>query len=167
MADFSITRTFDAARDLVFKAFTESEHLAQWWGPRGFSWVSAKLDLRPGGMFHYCMRAPDGQAMWGKFVYREIVPPERIVFVSSFSDEQGNTIRAPFHADWPLEVLNTVTFVEREGKTNLTLRAGPSNATEAERSTYDASHKMMEQGFTGTLDQLADYLARQQQEQRA
>jgi uncharacterized protein YndB with AHSA1/START domain len=159
--EFSISRTFDAPRDLVFKVFTESEHLMHWWGPKGFTWVSGRLDLRPGGTFHYCMRSPDGHEMWGKFVYREIVPPERLVFTNSFSDDQGNTIRAPFNAQWPLEVLNNVTFAEQAGRTTLTVRGCPVNATEEERKTYDASHKLMEQGFSGTLDQLADYLAGQ------
>ena len=84
--DFVITRRFDAPRTLVFRAFTEPERLRHWWGPTGFSWVSCTMDLRAGGTFHYCMRSPDGQDMWGKWIYREIVPPERIVFVSSFSD---------------------------------------------------------------------------------
>jgi uncharacterized protein YndB with AHSA1/START domain len=159
--EFSISRTFDAPRDLVFKVFTESEHLMHWWGPKGFTWVSGRLDLRPGGTFHYCMRSPDGHEMWGKFVYREIVPPERLVFTNSFSDDQGNTIRAPFNAQWPLEVLNNVTFAEQAGRTTLTVRGWPVNATEEERKAYDASHKLLEQGFSGTLDQLADYLAGQ------
>jgi uncharacterized protein YndB with AHSA1/START domain len=160
--EFSISRTFDAPRDLVFQAFTESGHLMRWWGPKGFTWVSAKLDLRPGGRFHYCMRSPDGHEMWGKFVYREIVPPERLVFINSFSDEHGNTIRAPFNPQWPLEILNRVTFEEHAGRTTLTLHGAPINATEDERKVYDASHQLMEQGFAGTLDQLSDYLADQQ-----
>ena len=65
---------------------------------------ACRLDFRPGGIFHYGMRSPDGRDMWGKFVYREIVAPERIVFVNSFSDESGATVRAPFAADWPLGV---------------------------------------------------------------
>lgn len=72
---FAITRTFDAPRALVFQAFTESERLAQWWGPKGFTLRVARLDLRPGGVFHYEMKSPNGHSMWGKFVYREIVPP--------------------------------------------------------------------------------------------
>jgi len=95
-AEFSITRVFDAPRDLVWKAFTESERLLQWWGPKGFTMRVAKLDLRPSGVFHYSMRSPEGRDMWGKFVYREIVAPERIVFVNSFSDEAGNLTRHPF-----------------------------------------------------------------------
>jgi uncharacterized protein YndB with AHSA1/START domain len=158
--EFIITRIFDAPRELVFKAWTESEHLKHWWGPKGFTFGVSKLDFRPGGIFHYSMRSPDGHEMWGKFVYREIVVPEKIVFINSFSDEEGNTVRAPFSPTWPLEVLNTLTLSENEGKTTLTLRGGPINATEEERKTYEAGFESMKQGFGGTFDQLADYLAK-------
>jgi uncharacterized protein YndB with AHSA1/START domain len=159
-SELVITRIFDAPRELVFKVFTESEHLKHWWGPKGFTFGVSKLDLRPGGVFHYSMRSPDGHEMWGKFVYREIVAPERIVFVNSFSDEEGNTVRAPFSPTWPLEVLNTWTFAENEGKTTLTLRGVPINATEEERKTFEAMRNNVQQGFAGTFDQLADYLAK-------
>jgi uncharacterized protein YndB with AHSA1/START domain len=111
--EFTITRVFDAPRELVFKAQTEAEHLSKWWGPKGYTMLVAKLELRPGGTFHYSMRSPEGHEMWGKFVYREIVAPERIVFVNSFSDESGATVRAPFAPDWPLEVLNMLTLSTR------------------------------------------------------
>ena len=153
-----ITRVFDAPRDLVFRALTEPERLRHWWGPKGFTWVSCTLDLRPGGMFHYCMRSPGGQDTWGKWVYREIVPPERIVFVSSFADERGNTVRAPFNAEWSLEILTTLTLTEHEGKTSLTLRGGPINATEVERKTFDDGRQSVQQGFAGTWDKLDEYL---------
>lgn len=158
-AEFSITRVFDAPRERVWKAFTESERLMRWWGPKGFTMQVAKLDLRPGGVFHYGMRSPDGHAMWGKFVYREIVAPERLVFVVSFTDEKGNLKRHPMSPTWPLEVLNTMTLSEQDGKTTLTLRGIPINETEEERKTFEGGHKSMQQGFKGTLDQLTDYLA--------
>jgi len=128
-------------------------------GPKGFTMGVYKLDLRPGGVFHYSMRTPDGRELWGRFVYREIVKPERIVFINSFADEKGNVLRNPWNADWPLEVLNTQTFAEHDGKTTLALRGGPINATETERKTFEAGFESMQQGFTGTLDQLAEYLA--------
>lgn len=154
-----ITRVFDAPRELVWKAFTEADRLAHWWGPQGFTMLASALDLRPGGVFHYSMRSPEGRTMWGKFVYREIQTPERMVFVNSFSDEDGNTIRAPFSSIWPLEVLNTVTLTESEGKTTVTLRGGPINATEQERETFWNARKSVRRGFAGTFDQLAAYLA--------
>jgi uncharacterized protein YndB with AHSA1/START domain len=157
--DFVFTRVLDAPRELIFKAWTEPEHLKEWWGPKGFAMVSLRLDLRPGGVFHYCMRAPNGSEMWGKFVYREIVAPERIGFVNSFSDEKGNLTRHPLSSSWPLEVLNILTFTEHSGKTTLSLQGRPFNATEEERTTFEAGFASMQQGFGGTLDQLAAYLA--------
>ena len=159
-----LERVFDAPRDLVFKAWTESERLALWWGPKGFKMLVAKLDLRPGGVFHYCMQAPEGSAMggkmWGKFVYREIVSPARLVFVNSFSDEAGGLTRHPLAPIWPLEVLNVLTFAEHQGKTTITLTGIPINVTEAEREIFKSWHKSMQQGFGGTLDQLEQYLAK-------
>src|SRR5579864_531181 len=92
---FVLSRTFNAPRELMWKAWTERDHLMQWFGPKGFTMPVAKMDFRPGGMFHYCMQSPDGNRMWGKFVYREIVVPERIVLVNSFSDEAGGITRHP------------------------------------------------------------------------
>ncbi len=158
---FEITRVFDAPRDLVWKAFTESERLAHWWGPKGFTMLTCKVDLRPGGVFHYCMRSPDGHESWGKWIYREIVAPERLVTVVSFTDAEGNLLRHPMSPTWPLEMLHTMTLSERDGKTTLTATAVPTNATEEERKTFHAAHGSMEQGFTGTLDQLDAYLAAQ------
>jgi uncharacterized protein YndB with AHSA1/START domain len=157
--DFVISRVFDAPRELVWRAFTECEHLMHWWGPKGFTMVSCKLDLRPGGVFHYCLQSPDGQKMWGKFIYREILPPERLVHTVSFSDENQGVTRHPMSPTWPLETLADATLTERDGKTTLTVRWRPHDATDDERAMFDASHDDMRQGWTGTMDQLADYLA--------
>jgi uncharacterized protein YndB with AHSA1/START domain len=160
-AQFVVTRSFDAPRELVWKVYSEIGHLKHWWGPKGFGWIAGTLDFRPGGMFHYCMRSPDGQEMWGKFVYREIAKPEKIVFVNAFSDAKGGTTRAPFAPDWPLEVLNTVTLVEHKGRTTLTMRGAPFNATAAERARFGAMRPQLDQGFAGTFAQLAEYLKSQ------
>jgi uncharacterized protein YndB with AHSA1/START domain len=133
--------------------------LMQWWGPKGYTMLACKVDLRPGGVFHYGMRSPDGRAMWGKWVYREIVPPERLVTVVSFTDAEGNLLRHPMSPTWPLELLHTMTLSERDGKTTLTVDGVPTNATEEERKTFLAGRNSMEAGFNGTLDQLAAYLA--------
>jgi len=158
---FVISWTFNAPRERVWKAWTERERLIQWFGPKGCgSLHTANLDLRPGGMFHYCMRSPDGKDMWGKFVYREIIAPGRIVLVNSFSDEKGGLTRHPMSPAWPLEMLSKTTFTGHQGKTVLTLEWSPLNATEAERDTFDSAHAGMKQGWTGTMEQLADYLAK-------
>lgn len=155
---FVISRTFDAPLALVWKAHTETGHLEKWWGPKGFGMVKATLDLRPGGLFHYGLRTPGGQEMWGRFVFREVIPMRRLVYVVSFSDPEGGVTRHPGSADWPLEVLNTTTFAEAGGKTTLTLRGAPVNATASERRTFKDGYKSMEGGFKGTLDQLEEYL---------
>ena len=156
--EFVLSRTFDAPRSLVFRAWTEADRLAKWFGPKGFTLLSCALDLRPGGVFHYGMKAPQGGEMWGKWVFREVVPPERLVFVTSFSDAECGTGRHPLSAEWPLEVLSVVTFTEHAGKTTITLSGVPINATEAERKTFDAAHEGMRGGWGGTLDQLAEFL---------
>lgn len=127
-AAFEISREFNAPRELVFKAWTEAGRLAEWWGPKDFKIRVFKLDLRPRGIFHYSMTIPNGDEWWGRFVYREIVPPERLVFVNSFSGAEGGVTRAPFSPTFPLEVLSTITFTEHDGRTTLTLRGVPLNA---------------------------------------
>jgi len=158
--EFVISRVFDAPRDLVWKAWTERDRLMQWFGPKGFTMSQAKLDFRPGGMLHYCLSGPEGKEMWGKFVYREIIPPQRLVWMHSFSDEKGGLTRHPFSSDWPREMLTTVTFAEHEGKTTVTVRWTPINATEAERESFQNNREGMKMGWTGTFDQLAEYLAK-------
>ena len=93
--EFVISREYGVPRDLMFKVWTDPEHMLHWWGPKDFKVIHSKMDLRPGGVYLYGIRSPDGQDMWGKFVYREIVTPERIVFVNSFSDENGGVTRHP------------------------------------------------------------------------
>jgi uncharacterized protein YndB with AHSA1/START domain len=158
--EFLVSRVFETPRALVFGAWTEPDRLACWFGPKGFTMLSCTLDLRPGGVFHYGMQSPDGRTMWGRWVFREIVAPERLVFVASFSDEAGGVARHPFAADWPLEVLSTLTFTERpDGRTLLAMRGVPLNATAAEAQTFHDAHEAMQKGWAGTLDQLAAYLA--------
>jgi uncharacterized protein YndB with AHSA1/START domain len=159
---FIISRTFDAPRELLWKAWSERARLMEWFGPKGFKMPAAKMDFRPGGSFHYCMAAPDGHEMWGKFVYREIVSPEKIVLVNSFSDEAGGITRHPMSATWPLEMLSAFTLVEENSRTTAKVEWTPLNATEDERKTFDAAHEGMKQGWSGTFDQLAAYLAKEQ-----
>jgi len=158
--EFTITRVFNAPRDLVWKAYTEAERLMQWWGPKGVTMRVAKMDLRPGGRFHYCYQMPDGNEMWGVFDYREVVAPERLVFTNAFSDAEGTIVRASFSAEWPLEILNTQIFAEHESKTTITMRAVPYKATAAEHKIFEGAFASLQQGIKGTLDQLEAYLAR-------
>ncbi len=149
-----ITRIFDAPRELVFKAWTEPERLMRWWGPKGFTLPYCTIDLRPGGVIHFCMRSPEGHDIWCRGIYREVVAPERIVCTSFFSDEEGNLVQPEHYGmspDWPAETLCTVTFDEHEGKTMLTLRqAGVPSIPERAGAL---------QGWSESFDRLADDLA--------
>ncbi len=158
-----ITRKINAPREKVWRACTQAESLAQWWGPKGSKLRVVRLDFRAGGIFHYAMQFQPGHEMFGRFIYREIVPPERIVFVSSFSDAEGGIAGAPFPGleNWPREVHNTWTFTEADGKTTLTLHGYPLNASEAERNTFTGMFDSMKQGFGGTFDQLDAFLTKQ------
>jgi len=156
--EFVITRVVDAPRSRVWRAWTDAKALKKWWGPKGFEVVSTKVDLKPGGIFHYHLRSPNGQDMWGKFVYREIVPEERLVFISSFSDEAGGETRHPLSPDWPLRMLSTVTFAETAGKTTITVRWLPYEATKTERDTFEAGRVLMNAGWSGTFERLDTYL---------
>jgi uncharacterized glyoxalase superfamily protein PhnB/uncharacterized protein YndB with AHSA1/START domain len=159
IAPFTITRTFNASRDRVWKAWTDRAELMQWFGPKGFKMTTANLDLRPGGSFHYCLQGTDGKSMWGKFVYREIAAPGRIVLVNSFSDEKGGVSRHPMAPTWPIEMLSTTTLTEESGQTKITIEWVPLNPTDEERRTFDGAHDGMKQGWSGTFEQLDAYLA--------
>ena len=155
---FVISRKLCAPRDLVFACFTEPERMQQWWGPKGSRVVAQTMDLRVGGIYHYGMRGPDGSTMWGKFVYREIVRPSRIVLVQSFSDELGDVTRHPMSATWPLRMLSTFLF-DAEGKeTRLTIKWAPLDPTPEERATFEAAFDGMTQGWSGTFERLLDYI---------
>lgn len=160
--DFVITRTFNAPRALVWQAWTDRESLLQWFGPKGMKMVRAELDFRAGGVFHYGLQQPDGGIMWGKWRFLEIVPQEKLVLISSFSDEAGGVTRHPMAPLWPAETLSTTTFTEQDGKTTITLRWTPHNASAAENALFAASHASMNGGWGGTMEQLEDFLARAQ-----
>ena len=155
-----ITYTINAPRELVFKALTKSEHLMNWWGPKGWTFKVSKSEFRPGGVFHYCQRPADGNEMWVKFVYSEIIAPEKIVYASFFSDEEGNTVRAPFDVNWPMETLNTITLTEDKDKTILTMIVALVSPTEKELKTFEDSKGMAQEGYSGTFNQLDEYLKR-------
>jgi uncharacterized protein YndB with AHSA1/START domain len=151
---FVITRVVDAPKSRVWKAWTDARELKKWWGPKAFEIVSTEVDLKPGGIFHYHLRSPSGEDVWGKFVYREIVPEERLVFITSFSDETAGETRHPMAPDWPLRMHSTVTFTEKGGKTTVTVRWLPYEATQKERDAFEAGRDSMKAGWSGTFDRL-------------
>lgn len=157
-ATFSIVRSFQAPRELVWKAHSELEHLKHWWGPVAMKWIDGSLEFRPGGLFLYGMAAPNGTEMWGRFIYREIEPMDRIVFINSFSDRAGAIQRAPFNAKWPLETYNELAFTEKDGVTTVALSGYPITDSAEEVEIYTGMHASMRHGFGATYDHFADYL---------
>ena len=150
-----ITRIFDAPRELVFKAWTEPEHLMRWVGPQHFTLPVCKVDLRVGGKYLYCMRSPDGQDYYSTGVYLKIDPPNEIVCTDSFADEKGNVVPASHYGmegEFPLELRVTVTFEDYDGKTKMTLKHVGFPAGEM--------GKMAEAGWNESFDKLAASLER-------
>lgn len=120
-----ITRDFDAPRELVWRAWTEPEHFKKWYGPKAFTTPVCRMDLRVGGKFLWCMHRPDGHDYWTTGTYREVVPPERLVYTDSLADANGNVVPASHYGitgDWPRETIVTVTFEVVGDRTRMTLR---------------------------------------------
>lgn len=157
-----VHRVFDAPRALVYAMWTDVEHLARWFGPKGCTLEGCELDLRVGGTFLYCMRFPNGLAHWAKLVFREIVPGERLSFVAAFTDEHGAVQPVPFDPRCPPLMLITVTIEEHAGigrGTVVTLRSSAFDATADEQRAFDEHRESMREGWSSMLNQLADHLA--------
>ncbi len=137
------TRVIDGPRDLVYMAWTEVRHLAQWFGPRGFTTTTRAFEFRPGGVWEFEMHGPDGTVYPNWIEWREIVPSERIVY------RQGG------HADDPNAFESTISFVDRAGGTEITLRTLFN--TKAQRD-YVAEHYQAVEGARETLERLGRYV---------
>ena len=136
--DLEITRVFDAPRELVWKAWTDPEQAVRWWGPRGFTLPFHELDIREGGQWRVSMRTPEGEEHWAHGVYKEIVEPRRLVYTWVW--EKGRQD----------EKLVTVTFADMDGKTKLAFQLNGLATAE--------DHDAHREGWTETLDHLAEYL---------
>jgi uncharacterized protein YndB with AHSA1/START domain/uncharacterized damage-inducible protein DinB len=151
--DLVITRIFDAPRELVWRAWTDPQQMMRWWGPPTFTTPVCSMDLRVGGKYLYCMQSPEGQQFWSTGIYREIAPPELLVFTDSFADEQGNVVAASHYGmgdDFPLEMVVTVTLEAIGDQTKMTLRHEGLPAGEMGDMTME--------GWNGSFDKLADSL---------
>lgn len=141
-----LTRIFDAPRDLVFRAWTDPKQVAQWWGPHGFTNPVCEMDVRSGGAILIHMRGPDGTLYPMKGTFQEIVKPERLVMTTTaFENADGS---------FQLEVLNTITFVEVDGKTKVTVHAVVVKSTPAVAGALEG----MEEGWKQQFDKLAAHL---------
>ena len=147
-----VNRIFNAPVELVWKAWTNPQHLMRWWGPKTFTSPACKIDFRVGGKYHFCMRSPEGQDIWSTGIYREIVPLKKIVWTDSFADEKGNVVSANHYGmgDLPMEFEVTITFEDQGGKTKFSLRHRGLPAGEM--------IEMTQLGWNESLDKLAESL---------
>ena len=141
------TRTLDAPRSAVFKAWTDPEQLAQWWGPKSFTNPACKADARPGGALYIVMRAPGGAEFPMGGTFHEVVPPEKLAFTATVDNGRGSRV---------LETHNTVTLTEQSGRTLIEVRVRVVTAT-AEATPMLAG---MREGWSQTLDRLSQFVAR-------
>jgi uncharacterized protein YndB with AHSA1/START domain len=144
-----LTRVYDAPRALVFKAWTNPEYVAQWWGPKGFTNPVCRWDARPGGEIYVDMRAPDGFVNPMKGTFLDVVEPERLAFrCVAHENEQGEP---------GVDVVHTITLIEQDGKTTLTLHSAVLSILPEIAFALDGD---MERGWNSSLDKLGETLAR-------
>jgi uncharacterized protein YndB with AHSA1/START domain len=137
-----MTREFDAPRDLVFEAHTSCEHMSRWWGPRKYEFASCEIDFRPGGKWRIVHRGPEGEEYGFRGEYREIVPPERIVWTFEFEGFPGSVS------------VETLTLEEHDGKTTLTATSVYNTVEERDGMLQSG----MEEGAKETMERLDEYL---------
>ena len=162
-APFVFEQFVNAPRELVYAAFTEAEHLSHWMRPPGMVMTQCEVDAREGGSFHYALRAeamPLAPVMWGKWTFRELKAPERIVAVVQFSDAAGGVTRHPMAAQWPLYTLSTTTLVQESEGTRIHLEWRALNAEQIEEAVFNSSHAGMTVGWSSSMQLLASYLGK-------
>jgi uncharacterized protein YndB with AHSA1/START domain len=142
--EISLTRVFDAPRELVFDAWTHPEQVVHWWGPRGFTTTIHEMDVRPGGVWRFTMHGPDGADYPNRVVFVEVIKPERLVYDHG---PEGQSEMKEFHV--------TVTFADDDGKTRTTLRMVFGSADERDRAVEFGALE----GGKQTLERLAEHLA--------
>ena len=151
----TVTKVFDAPREMVWKAWTDPKYVMQWWGPKGFTAPVCKMDFRVGGKSLYCMKSPDGQEFWNAVEYFEIVPPEKIVSLMYFADSKGNRVDpAELGIEHEaIEGAHDVTLFEDlgDGRTKLTFIGN--------EPMEDATNSGQLEGWNQILDKVAEVVA--------
>jgi uncharacterized protein YndB with AHSA1/START domain len=139
------TWEFDAPRDLVYAVFTDPKHLAQWWGPNGFTTTTLSFDMRPGGVWRFVMHGPDGRDYQNRITYEEVMPPERIVYRHGGGEDVE-----------PVQFRQTITFEDLGGRTRIIWRGDFPSAAERDRviKEYGA-----DTGLVQTLARLEQYVS--------
>ena len=141
--EISLSSTVNGPKEMVFEAFSQVEHLSNWWGPNGFTTTTLSFDFRPGGVWDFIMHGPDGQDWPNWIQYLEIDQPDRLVF------------RHGEHSDDPESFLSTVTIVEHDGKSEITLRTLFNTSEQRDRAVEQIGAI---EGGKQTLARLADFV---------
>lgn len=146
-SELEFSRVFRAPRELIWTAYTTSEHVARWWGPRGCIADPCTVDFRVGGTWHYCLRFGEGEESWGRAVYQEIVQHERIVYSENRSDAAANA--------YPPAIVISLNFTDVAEGTLLSAH-GAFESADALQSTLEMG---LLEGTDSTLDRLEEYAA--------
>lgn len=151
-------RLLDAPPDLAFAAWTDARKLAYWWGPAGAAVETRRLEPQPGGAYHYGVRQAAGEVRWAKLTYREVLPPERLVFLATAADEGGKPVVDPDAGPWG-EVLTTLSFFDTGGRSMLIVRARPLAGSRGRAPGTGAARDQAAARLEATLTRLARFLA--------
>lgn len=146
--EINVERLLNAPREMVFRAWTEPQHVSLWWGPDQWALPECSIDLKKGGEWRYCMRGQEGKQHWVKAVFQEVVPPERLVYEDGLIDADGNDLDGMPHK------VVTVTFEDLGAQTRLQVNVHLESSADLERLLQLG----FSQGFQRTLEQLAAYM---------
>jgi uncharacterized protein YndB with AHSA1/START domain len=158
--EFVITREFKTDLNSMWKMWTEPSQMVRWLVPKVISAGKCEMDFQRGGFYHYSMISPDGNTSWGKNYYIDIVKNVRLIYVTTFSNANGEITRHPLASEWPTELLTTINFEAiSENSTKIEIRWYPINAEPNEIKCFNDAHAGMTMGWSGSLDQLQNIKA--------
>jgi uncharacterized protein YndB with AHSA1/START domain len=155
---FTITHEFNAPVEKIFDAWTNPDHLKNWFAPKAYSIVYTKADIRENGECHYCIKSKGGLELWGKIFYKDFIPPARLSYTQVYSNEKGGIEPHPMIKDFPVEVFTTVMLDEKDGVTTLDLTWQPVNASVEQITRFIDETFELSQEWGGMFEQLENYL---------
>ena len=142
---YVLDREFDAPREMVWKAWTDPELLARWYGPNIETVIHA-FDLKPGGVWLNEMKM-NAMSDYSRMDFKEVIAPEKLAWCHTSTDEKWSEIANPMMPDWPRKILTTVTFEDQGNKTKVRLVWEPFEASESEVACFNAAVSRMGGGW--------------------